>query len=137
MNVWHKGSINGHPRWDETIWCINREYFWPGTRTWISEYVKGCATCQQNKNLTHCIKPPTFRIPSTISTKPFSHIAMDLITGLPKREGCRCHTNHSRSWMLSSSNLLTLFHNHHWRQHHPTLSRTYVLVVRTPDGTAY
>jgi hypothetical protein len=28
-----------------------------------------------------------FRIPSTISAKPFSHIAMDLITGLPKSEG--------------------------------------------------
>jgi hypothetical protein len=51
------------------------------------EYIKGCATCQQNKNLTHCIKTPMFRIPSTISTKPFSHIAMDLITGLPKSEG--------------------------------------------------
>jgi hypothetical protein len=48
------------------------------------EYVKGCATCQQNKNLTHHIKTPIFQIPSSISTKPFSHIAMDLITGLPK-----------------------------------------------------
>jgi hypothetical protein len=43
--------------------------------------------CQQNKNLTYRIKPPTFRIPSTISTKPFSHIAMHLITGLPKSNG--------------------------------------------------
>jgi hypothetical protein len=25
MNVWHKGSINGHPRCDETIWRINKE----------------------------------------------------------------------------------------------------------------
>jgi Integrase zinc binding domain len=84
MNTWHKGSINGHPRWDKTIRCINREYFWPGTRTWITEYIKGCATCQPNKNLTHRIKTPLFRIPSTINTKPFSHITMDLITGLPK-----------------------------------------------------
>jgi hypothetical protein len=51
------------------------------------EYIKGCATCQQNKNLTHHVKPPVFWIPSVISTKPFSHIAMDLITGLPKSEG--------------------------------------------------
>jgi RNase H-like domain found in reverse transcriptase/Integrase zinc binding domain len=87
MNIWHEGSINGHPRRDETIRHINWEYFWPGARTWIIEYIKGCATCQQNKNLTHCIKTPMFRIPSTISAKPFSHIAMDLITGLPKGEG--------------------------------------------------
>jgi hypothetical protein len=87
MNVWHKGSVNGHPRRDETIQHINREYFWPSARTWITEYIKGCTMCQQNKNLTHRIKPPIFRIPSTISTKPFSHIAMDLITGLPKSKG--------------------------------------------------
>jgi hypothetical protein len=65
----------------------NKEYFWPGTRTWITEYIKGCATCQQNKNLTHHIKTPIFQIPSTISAKPFSHIAMDLITGLPESKG--------------------------------------------------
>jgi hypothetical protein len=58
-----------------------------GARTWITEYIKGCATCQQNKNLTHCIIPLMFCIPSTISAKPFSHIAMDLITGLPKSDG--------------------------------------------------
>jgi RNase H-like domain found in reverse transcriptase/Integrase zinc binding domain len=87
MNIWHEGSINGHPRRDKTIRHINREYFWPGTKTWIMEYIKGCATCQQNKNLTHHIRTPMFRIPSTISAKPFSHIAMDLITGLPKSEG--------------------------------------------------
>jgi Integrase zinc binding domain len=87
MNIWHEGSINGHPGRDETIRCINKEYFWPSAKTWITEYIKGCATCQQNKNLTYRIKTLMFQIPSTISTKPFSHIAMDLITGLPKSKG--------------------------------------------------
>jgi hypothetical protein len=87
MNIWHEGSINGHPGQDKMIRHINKEYFWPGTRTWITEYIKGCATCQQNKNLTHRIKTPMFQIPSTISTKLFSHIAVNLITGLPKSEG--------------------------------------------------
>jgi Integrase zinc binding domain len=87
MHTWHDGPLNGHPRRDETIRRVNKEYFWPGTRAWIMEYVKGCTTCQQNKNLTHCIKTPLFRIPSTIDAKPFSHIAMDLITGLPKSDG--------------------------------------------------
>jgi hypothetical protein len=87
MNMWHEGSINGHPGRDETIRRINQEYFWPGARGWITEYIKGCATCQQNKNLTHHIKTLMFRILSSINAKPFSHIAMDLITGLPKSEG--------------------------------------------------
>jgi hypothetical protein len=87
MHTWHDGPLNGHPRRDETIRCVNKEYFWPGARAWITEYVKGCATCQQNKNLTHRIKTPLFRIPSVIDAKPFSHIATDLITGLPRSDG--------------------------------------------------
>jgi RNase H-like domain found in reverse transcriptase/Integrase zinc binding domain/Chromo (CHRromatin Organisation MOdifier) domain len=87
MHTWHDRPLNGHPRRDETIRRVNKEYFWPGMRAWIMEYVKGCATCQQNKNLTHRIKTPLFHIPSVIDTKPFSHIAMDLITGLPKSDG--------------------------------------------------
>jgi RNase H-like domain found in reverse transcriptase/Integrase zinc binding domain len=102
MNIWHKGSINGHPGWDKTIRRINKEYFWPSTRTWITEYIKGCATCQQNKNLMHHIKTPIFWIPSTISTKLFSHITMDLITGLPKSKGYDAIltiVNHGCSWV--------------------------------------
>jgi Integrase zinc binding domain/Chromo (CHRromatin Organisation MOdifier) domain len=87
MHSWHDGPLSGHPGRDETIRKINKEYFWPGARTWITEYVKGCATCQQNKNLTHRIKTPLFRIPSEIDAKPFSHVAMDLITGLPNSNG--------------------------------------------------
>jgi Integrase zinc binding domain len=87
MNTWHEGPLNGHPRRDETIRHINKEYFCPGARSWITKYIKGCATCQQNKNLTHRIKTPVFRIPSTIDAKPFSHVTMDLITGLLKSDG--------------------------------------------------
>ena len=87
MHTWHDSPLIGHPRRDETIRRVNKEYFWPGAKSWIMEYVKGCATCQQNKNLTHRIKTPLFRIPSVIDAKPFSHIAMDLITGLPKSDG--------------------------------------------------
>jgi Integrase zinc binding domain len=87
MHSWHNGPLSGHPGRDKTIRKINREYFWPGARAWITEYIKGCATCQQNKNLTHRIKTPPFHIPSVINAKPFSHIAMDLITGLPKSDG--------------------------------------------------
>jgi Integrase zinc binding domain len=86
MHTWHDGPLNGHPGRDETIRHINKEYFWPSARSWITKYVKGCTTCQQNKNLTHHIKTPLFRIPSAIDAKPFSHIAMDLITGLPKSD---------------------------------------------------
>jgi len=60
---------------------------WHDGPTWIQDYVKGCTTCQQNKNLTHRLKTPLFQIPSDLEARPFSHIAMDLITGLPNSKG--------------------------------------------------
>ena len=54
---------------------------------WITDYVKGCATCQQNKIQTHKRKTPPFGITTMPNMKPFSQIAMDLITGLPQVNG--------------------------------------------------
>ena len=56
-------------------------------RKWITEYVKGCATCQQNKNLTHRRKTPLYRIPPSPNARPFEVVSMDLITQLPKSGG--------------------------------------------------
>jgi len=54
---------------------------------WIASYIKGCATCQQNKNITHRKKTPLYRITVPPDAQPFQQIAMDLITGLPLRNG--------------------------------------------------
>jgi transposase InsO family protein len=54
---------------------------------WITNYVKGCATCQQNKNLTKKKRFPLFHIPAHPTALPFKTVAMDLITQLPKSEG--------------------------------------------------
>ncbi len=56
-------------------------------RQWIADYVKGCATCQQNKIITHQTKIPLYRITTKEGTLPFQQIAMDLITGLPQHHG--------------------------------------------------
>ena len=66
---------------------INKLYQWPKMNQWIMDYIKGCATCQQNKNQTHKKKTPLFGITSTPNMKPFVQIAMDLITGLPQVNG--------------------------------------------------
>jgi hypothetical protein len=56
---------------------------WPGMKEWIENYVKGCATCQQNKVLTHKKWMPVYWIPTEENTQPFQQVAMDLIMGLP------------------------------------------------------
>ncbi len=60
---------------------------WPGMHQWISDYVKGCGNCQQNKIVTHRKKVPLYRITTNKDALPFQQIAMDLITGLPPQHG--------------------------------------------------
>ncbi len=74
----------GHPGRDETTRRVQRGYFWPLGKAWIARYIQGCATCQQNKNLTHVTKTPLYKITVPENAPPFTQIAMDLITGLPK-----------------------------------------------------
>jgi hypothetical protein len=85
MKEWHDAPTAGHPRRDEMVRLVNHYYYWPGAKHWIAEYIRGCAICQQNKILTHRAKVPTYRISTKEDARPFEHIAMDLITGLPPR----------------------------------------------------
>ena len=87
MTLMHDHPTAGHPGRDETIRKIKEKYWWPNMNQWIADYVKGCATCQQNKNITHQKKIPIYCIPTKDSTLPFQSVAMDLITGLLERRG--------------------------------------------------
>jgi len=64
-----------------------QQFWWPSMRTWLVDYVSGCATCQQNKILTHRQRTPIYRIPTTENALPFQHVSLDLITQLPKSQG--------------------------------------------------
>src|SRR6266849_6705911 len=83
----HDSPTAGHPGRDETIRKVSRNFWWPGMNEWINNFIKGCATCQQNKNLTHQKKVPLFSFPTTPEQLPFKEVAMDLITQLSKNQG--------------------------------------------------
>jgi hypothetical protein len=53
MQLVHDHPMAGHLGRDETLWKTQEQYYWPGMKEWIMEYVKGCAMCQQNKILMH------------------------------------------------------------------------------------
>src|ERR1700744_674017 len=50
-------------------------------------YVKGCAECQRMKSNTHPTKAPLQPIFPKPEALPFTTVAMDLITKLPKSQG--------------------------------------------------
>jgi RNase H-like domain found in reverse transcriptase/Integrase zinc binding domain len=83
----HNRPTAGHPGRDVTTHTLGTIFWWPQMGDWIANYVKGCARCQQAKNLTRKRKTPLYRIPTTPTTKPFQTVALDLITQLPKSNG--------------------------------------------------
>jgi hypothetical protein len=87
MTMVHDHLTAGHPGRDETICKAKQHVQWEGMNTWIADYVKGCAICQQNKILTHKEKTPLYKITTETDTTPFQQVAMDLITGLPMHRG--------------------------------------------------
>jgi hypothetical protein len=60
MHAYHD-RLSGHPGRDETVRRVLQHFYWPGARQWIKQYVKGCATCQQNKYLTHRTQAPLYK----------------------------------------------------------------------------
>ncbi len=53
LHHFHSSITAGHPGIAKTIQLIQPFYWWPCMKDFITNYVKGCATCQMNKINTH------------------------------------------------------------------------------------
>ena len=82
----HDHESAGHPAFLKTRQLVAAEFWWPGLASFVCQYVKGCAKCQQNKANTHPTVPPLSPIKSLASC-PFQQISCDLITDLPVSSG--------------------------------------------------
>ena len=49
VKMHHDHETAGHPGELETYNAIRSQYWWPGLRTFMKNYVKGCTICQQFK----------------------------------------------------------------------------------------
>jgi len=83
----HDALMARHPRIAKTTIGIYKYYWWPGIRDFVTEYIKGCATCQMNKVNTNLSKPPVYPITPVPDALPFQTIALDFITKLPESLG--------------------------------------------------
>ena len=81
--MFHDHKTAGHPRELETFNSIRQHYWWPGLRTFVKNYVKGCSVCQQFK-IDHSPSKLAF-LPTEGAklTWPFTNCLMDLIMDLP------------------------------------------------------
>jgi len=83
VKQFHDVPTAGHPGILGTFQALSKEYYWPGMRTFVRNYVLGCAHCQQFKINRRPTKPALVPIAGSSSLRPFAQCSMDFITGLP------------------------------------------------------
>ncbi|SJL00960.1 uncharacterized protein ARMOST_04273 [Armillaria ostoyae] len=81
----HDHITAGHPGIAKTRELVQREYWWPRIQKDVEAYVKGCETCQRTKSNTQAKTAPLH--PNAIPTEPWTHISVDMVTGLPDSNG--------------------------------------------------
>jgi hypothetical protein len=87
LKLFHDHETAGHPGELETYNAVKQHYWWPGLRIFVKNYVKGCGICQQFKIDRNPSHPSFIPVEGAISTRPFAHCSIDLITNLPLAEG--------------------------------------------------
>lgn len=72
--------LSCHPGVCRTLTFL-QQHWWPSINKDVRDYVAACSICAQNKSSS---KPPSGLLhPLCTPHRPWSHIALDFITGLP------------------------------------------------------
>jgi hypothetical protein len=81
----HDHRLSGHPGIRKTIQLIQRRYFWPRIRKFVTDYIRTCDLCLRTKASHHKPFGPLRFLP--VPDRPWSSISMDFIEGLPPSNG--------------------------------------------------
>ncbi|XP_078798004.1 uncharacterized protein LOC101158741 isoform X1 [Oryzias latipes] len=81
----HATRFTCHPGVHRTITFLRRSFWWPGLARDAKEFVSACMICAQNKVSTQ--PPPGLLHPLPVPSRPWSHVALDFVTGLPPSAG--------------------------------------------------
>uniref|UniRef100_A0A3P9JJ12 Gypsy retrotransposon integrase-like protein 1 n=1 Tax=Oryzias latipes TaxID=8090 RepID=A0A3P9JJ12_ORYLA len=81
----HSSKIACHGGVRRTLMLLNRRFYWPSMEDDVREYVAACNTCARAKSSN---SPPAGHLhPLSTPSRPWSHIAVDFVTGLPPSQG--------------------------------------------------
>ncbi|KAI2644866.1 Transposon Ty3-I Gag-Pol polyprotein [Labeo rohita] len=81
----HDSTLAGHQGVQRTISFIGRAFWWKTLRRDVQEYVQACNICARSKTIN---SPSTGELqPLPIPKRPWSHISVDFVTGLPDSQG--------------------------------------------------
>ncbi|PNX98730.1 retrotransposon protein, partial [Trifolium pratense] len=89
----HKSSFTIHPGSTKMYHDLKKDFWWPGMKTDIAEFVAQCLVCQQVK-IEHQ-RPGGMLQPLEIPEWKWEKISMDFVTGLP-----RTQKGHDSIWVI-------------------------------------
>ena len=69
----------GHEGTQKTLHRLRADFYIPGDRTLVQDWVRSCVTCQQNKTLTQ--RPASLLQPLEVPSQVWADISMDFIEG--------------------------------------------------------
>ncbi|SJL07041.1 uncharacterized protein ARMOST_10384 [Armillaria ostoyae] len=81
----HDHITAGHPGIEKKKELVLRDYWWPKLKRDVEAYVQGCETCARTKASTQARRAPLH--PNEIPSEPWTHISVDMITGLVPCKG--------------------------------------------------
>ncbi len=81
----HSSKLAVHPGVRGTLAIIRQRFWWPTRERDIRRFVASCPVCAQTKSSNS--PPAGFLRPLPIPSRPWSHIALDFVTGLPPSAG--------------------------------------------------
>ncbi len=81
----HESRLVCHPGIRRTLFAIRQRFWWPTLAADVRQFVLACPTCAQCKPVN---RPPDGLLhPLPIPSRPWSHIALDFVSGLPPSKG--------------------------------------------------
>uniref|UniRef100_A0A9J8C776 Gypsy retrotransposon integrase-like protein 1 n=1 Tax=Cyprinus carpio carpio TaxID=630221 RepID=A0A9J8C776_CYPCA len=81
----HSSKLVAHPGVRGTLAAIRQRFWWPTRERDIRRFVASCSICAQTKSSNN---PPAGLLrPLPVPSLPWSHIALDFVTGLPPSSG--------------------------------------------------
>jgi hypothetical protein len=85
LQQFHSSPLAGHMGTQKTYSRLKKEFYWPGMRQRVREFIRECDICQRNK--TENIHPAGLLQPLPISNQHGIEVSMDFIEGLPVSQG--------------------------------------------------
>ena len=81
----HSSRLACHPGSCQTLAIVQRHFWWPTMVPDVSAFGAACTVCAQNKTPQQA--PAGLLQPLPVHHRPWSHISLDFVMGLPPSEG--------------------------------------------------